>query len=158
MPANQGISSHGTTIFVRPSIADPSGASLWAAGDSIEITEIGDITMPGLTKNEFDITPHNRNIDNYHFGVLRRNLVTFPTFFNAAILSHKVLRALELDNNVNTNMENEFTVSSPDGETWLFSGGVKDMAEAAPVDGTKTVTTSIRMTGPFFLNGVEYGL
>lgn len=157
MPLLQGISAHGTTIKVRPSIADPSGSLLWAAGDQIEILELGDISMPGLTKNEFDVTPHNRNIDSYIFGIQRRDAVTFPLFFNRAILSHKMLRAMEANNDPTTNIANQFIVESPDGEVWLFSGGVKDMKETAPVDGVKHVTTTLRMTGPFYLNGVLYG-
>lgn len=154
--ADQGINAHGTRLFVRPSIADPGIGGLWTAGQQIEILEMGDITMPGLTKNEFDVTPHNRNIDQYNLGVQRRNLMQFPVFFNYAILSHKVLRALELNNDPTTNMKNEFYATSPDGEAWLFSGGVKDMTEVAPVDGTKTLSTSVRMTGPFYLNSVLY--
>ena len=155
MPASIG--SHGTTMFCKPSIADPSGGALWAAGDLIQIRGMGDITMPGLTKNEFDTTSHDENIDRYGFGVQRRNIVQAPVFFNNTVLSHKMLRALELNNNPLTNMQNEFRMVSPDGEFWLFSGGVKEMAEAAPVDGVKTVTLQVRMSGPFYLNGTLYG-
>jgi len=154
---SQSVGSHGTKIYVRPAIADPGGGSLWAAGDEIQIRGLGDITMPGLTKNEFDNTSHDENIDTYSFGVQRRNAVSAPLFFNATLLSHKVLRALETNNNPLTNMSNGFRVVSPDGEEWFFSGGVKDMSETAPVDGTKTVQLNIRASGPFYLGGVLYG-
>jgi hypothetical protein len=154
----QGISSHGTILRIKPSIADPSGASAWVAGTWYEVAELGDLQMPGLTRNEFDITSHNRDIDTYVLGVLRREPVTFPLFFNRAINSHKILRGMQLNGDPTTNMSVGFELSSPDGEAWLFSGGVKDMAETAPVDGVKTVNMTVRATGSFILNGVEYGL
>lgn len=154
---SQSVGSHGTKIYVRPAIADPSGGSLWAAGDEIQIRGLGNIGMPGLTKNDFDNTSHDENIDTYSFGVQRRNASTFPIFFNRTLLSHKVLRALEANNDPLTNMSNGFRYVSPDGEEWFYSGGVKDMAESAPVDGTKVVDVTVRMSGPFYLGGVLYG-
>lgn len=153
---SQGISAHGTRLYIKPSIADPGGGTLWTAGQLIEITEIGDITMPGFSRNDHDITSHNRDVDTYVLGVERRDPMAFPLFFNKAILSHKVLRAMQGNKDPLTNMANEFRVSSPDGETMLLSGGVKEMKETAPVDGAKTVNVSIRFTGEFYLNDVLY--
>lgn len=146
-PSLQGISSHGTIISMKP-----AGETTWT-----EIAELGDIQMPGFTKNEFDVSPHNRNIDSYVLGFLRRQPVTFPLFFNKAIDSHAMVQAAELDNDVTTNMRNGFRVQSPDGGDLLFSGGVKDMAQTNPVDGVQTANVTIRATGLFMLDGVIYG-
>lgn len=153
----QGLSAHGTIIRVRPSIADPTGAAAWAAGDTIEIMELGDIDGVGTTRNEFDISSHNKNIDSYIFGIPRRNPITFPVFFNKAILSHRVLRTLQANNDVATQMQNGFEVESPDGDLIIFSGGVKDMPISYPVDGPQMANVTIRPTRNYILNGVEYG-
>src|SRR5689334_19682328 len=107
----QGISSHGTIISIQP-----AGQSLFT-----EIGELGDIQEPGLMRNEFDITSHNRDIDTYVLGVLRRDPVTFPMFFNAAISSQLLLRDALLDGDPTTNMTNGFKFESPDGDVLIFS-------------------------------------
>src|ERR1044071_5538672 len=103
----QGISSHGTIIEFAPA-ATPTMYT--------EIAELGDIQMPGLNRNDFDITSHNRDIDTYVMGVLRRELVTFPMFFNKNISSQVLLRTAQLDGNPLTNMSNGFRLTAPDGD------------------------------------------
>lgn len=144
----QGIGSHGTTIEFKP-----AGSSTWT-----EIAELGDIQMPGFSRNEFDITSHNRDIDSYVLGVLRRDPVTFPMFFNKAITSQLLLRTAMLDGNQTTNMANGVRITSPDGGILVFSGGVKEMKQTAPVDGVQTANVVLRPTGSFILDGTEYGL
>lgn len=157
MPDYQGISAHGTVIRVRPSIADPTVAAAWTANTTYTIPELGDIDGVGTTRNEFDITSHNRDIDAYIFGVARREPVSFPLFYNRAIYQHRMLRTLQANNDVTTQMLNGFEVESPDGDLLIFSGGVKDMTFGYPVDGPQTAQVSIRPTGNYILNGVEYG-
>lgn len=143
----QGISSHGTIIEFKP-----AGSSTWT-----EIAEIGDIQMPGFTRNEFDITSHNRDIDAYVLGVLRRDPVTFPMFFNKAITSQGLLTTAVLNGDPATNMTCGFRITAPDTRVILFSGGVKEMKQTAPVDGVQTANVTIRATGEFWLDGVLYG-
>jgi hypothetical protein len=138
----QGISAHGTLIEVQET----------PGGSFTEIAELGDIQMPGLMRNEFDITSHNRDIDTYVLGVLRRDDVTFPMFFNKVIASQVILRTLLI-----ANTTTGFRLTAPDGDVWIFSGGVKGMQQTNPVDGVQTANVSIRPTGEFILNGVEYG-
>jgi len=146
----QGISSHGTIISLKPAVG--AGAGTW-----IEIAELGDITEPGFTRNEFDITSHNRDIDTYVLGVQRRDPVSFPMFFNKNIQSQVYLRDQQLNGDPTTNMTNGFQLASPDGDLFIFSGGVKEMKGTAPVDGVRTANVVIRATGEFILNGVLYG-
>lgn len=153
----QGLSAHGTIIRCRPSIDDPTDADAWTTGVTYEIPELGDIGGVGTTRNEFDITSHNRDIDAYIFGVSRRDVVTFPLFYNRAIVQHRMLRTLQANNDVTTQMANGFEVESPDGDLLIFSGGVKDMPFDYPVDGPQTANVSVRPTGNYILNGVEYG-
>lgn len=143
----QGISSHGTIIEIKP-----AGSAIWT-----EIAELGDIQMPGFMRNESDITSQNRDIDAWVLGVLRRDPVTFPMFFNKAIASQLLLRTAMLDGNPVTNMTNGFRVSSPDGDVIIFSGGVKEMKQTNPVDGVQTANVVLRATGPTMVSGVVYG-
>ena len=143
----QGISSHGTIIEIKP-----AGSSTWTT-----IAEVGDMQMPGYSRNEFDITSHNKNIDSYVLGVLRRDPVTFPLFFNKAIASQVLLQTAMLDSVVTTNMTNGFRITATDGGVLIFSGGVKEMKRTAPVDGVATANVVLRATGNFLLDGVEYG-
>lgn len=145
--AAPGISSHGTLIARAPK-ATPTAF--------VTIGELGDITMPGLMRNEFDVSTHNRNIDSWVAGILRRNPVTFPVFFNKGDATHNAvagLRASMISGDVDG-----WRVTSPDGEVWVFSGAMTAMSEAAPVDGVKSVEVTIRPSGPFTLDGVPYGV
>ena len=153
----QGISAHGFIFKVRPSIPDPTVANAWVANTTYTVTELGDIGGVGTTRNDFDITPHNRNIDSYIFGVARREVLTFPLFYNRAITEHRMLRTLQANNSVATQMLNGFHLESPDGDVLIFSGGVKSMTFSYPVDGPQTAQVTIRPTGNYILNGIEYG-
>lgn len=153
----QGISAHGTIVRVRPSIADPTGAAAWAANATVVIPEVSDIGGVGASKNDFDITSHNRNIDTYIMGVARREVVSFPLFYNKSNYQHRMLRTLQANNAVATNMLNGFEVESPDGQVLIFSGGVRDFTIEYPVDGPQMATVTIRPTGNYILDGVEYG-
>lgn len=153
----QGLSAHGTQVWVKPSISDPTGAAAWVAGTWYQVQEVGDIAGVGTTRNEFDITSHNRNIDTWIFGVPRRAVTSFPVFYNFSIMTHRMLRTLQANNDVSTQMTNGFKVISPDAQTLIFSGGVKDMPLDYPVDGPQKASVQIRPTGNYILDGIEYG-
>lgn len=157
MPPLQGLSAHGLSIKITPSISDPTGAAAWVAGTEYTLQGIGDVTGIGTTRNDFDITPHDKNIDQYIFGVPRRAVLSFPLFYNKAITTHRMLRTLQANNDVTTQMSNGFKITSADGQILVFSGGVKDMPIDYPVDGPQKATVSIRATGNYILDAVEYG-
>lgn len=143
----QGIGSHGTIVEIKP-----AGSSTWTA-----VAELGDIQLPGTMRNKHDITSHNSNIDKMVMGVLRREPMTAPMFFNKAIASQLLVRTAHLDSDNATNMTNGFRVTTPDGEVLLFSGGVSGFKRTQPVDGVQTANVEIVATGNFMLDGVEYG-
>lgn len=154
----QGLSAHGLIFRVRPSISDPNLVlNAWVAGTTYTVTGLGDVTGIGTTRNDFDITPHDKNIDQYIFGVPRRAVLAFPLFYNKAITTHRMLRVLQANNSVSTQMTNGFEVESQDGQLLIFSGGVKDMPIDYPVDGPQKAMVQIRATGNYILDGVEYG-
>jgi hypothetical protein len=141
----QGISSHGTVISRKGALD----------ADFVDIGEIGDITMPGLSRNEFETTSHNQDIDSYVLGVLRREPVVFPIFFNKNDATHNA--ATGLQKAIIENAVDAYRITQPDGQEWIFSGGVQAMTQAAPVDGVQTANVTIRPTGAFLLNGIEVG-
>jgi hypothetical protein len=144
----QGISSHGTVIERE---LDSEGAP----GVFTPIGEIGDITMPGLMRNEHETTSHNQDIDSYVLGVLRRDGVQFPIFFNRNDSTHDHLTGLQ--SAIIENKVDGYKITQPDGAVWIFSGGVQAMNQTAPVDGVQTANVTIRPTGAFLLNGVLVG-
>lgn len=143
----QGIGSHGMLLEMKP-----AGSSTWT-----QIGEVGDIQMPGFMRNEHDITSHNRNIDTWVLGVLRRDPLTFPMFYNKAITSQQLILTAMLDSNNTTNMTNGFRLTGPDGEILIFSGGVSQFKRTQPVDGVQTANVTVRGTGNCMLDGIEYG-
>jgi len=140
------ISSHGTIIRRAPA-ATPSTFTV--------IGELGDITGPGLMRNEFDATPHNRDIDSFVMGVLRREPITFPVFFHKDNPTHDHLTGLE--NAIITNSYDGYKLTTPDGGEIILSGFVRNVDKTAPVDGIQTANVTIRASGPFVLNGVVIG-
>lgn len=152
-----GLSAHGLIIRIRPSFADPTVANEWTANQTIELIGVGDTEGIGTTRNDHEITPHDKNIDQWIFGVARRELMSFPLFYNRANSSHRALRLMQANNNVSTQMANGFEVESPDGELLIFSGGVKNMPISYPVDGPQEASVEIRASGNYILNGIEYG-
>ena len=133
-------SSHGTVIRAN-TVAAPT---VWTP-----IAEVGDITPPGLTRNEHDVTNHNRDIDQYVGGVLRRQPPTFPLFFNRNEGTHDHLVGLYKD--IMSNTTHGFKISQPDGFEWLFSGFVQNIQPTSPVDGVQTAQVTIRPTGAMYV-------
>lgn len=138
----EAVSSHGTVIRRE---MDPVGAQ----GTFTAIGEIGDITPPSLERNEHPTLSHNKDIDSFVMGVLRRQPVTFPMFFNVNDPTHDHLTGL-----YQAIADNEFggyTVTQPDGLIWLFSGYVRNIQQSAPVDGVQTANVTIRPSGPMYI-------
>jgi hypothetical protein len=145
--ALQGISAHGTIIEIKP-----AGSSTWT-----EIAELGDIGGGGFTRTSIPLFTHNRDIDTYAMGILQRQELTFPMFFNKEIASQQLVQDAMLNGDPATNMTNGFRMSSPDGAVLVFSGGVREMGKTFPVDGALASNVVIRPSGEFFLDGVLYG-
>lgn len=143
----EGISAHGTDLDYEPT---PGGA--FSA-----VAEVGDLVLPGFMRNEHDTTPHNRNIDSNVLGVLRREGITFPLFFNKANASHAGASSLmQLGLNEPPTLTG-FRITTPDGFELIFSGRVKDFKWTAPVDGVLTANVTLRATGPMKVDGTIVG-
>ena len=139
----EGISSHGTVIYRRV-------ASAW-----VPIGEIGDTNPPGLTRNAHPTLSHNKDIDSFVGGVLRRNPPTFPVFFNKADGTHDAETGL-----YQAIIDNEFCgwrMVQPDTFEWVFSGFVQNVQPTAPVDGVQTANVTIQPSGPMYVDGQLVG-
>ena len=145
------LSGHGAHIYRAP-IATPSTFT--------EIAEVGDITLPGLDHNEFDGTSHNRNIDAYVLGVLRRDLFTIKLNFLPTDATHDHLTGLIKAATTNPVPVDGFRIVFPDGTTtWTASGQVKSVNNIVlPVDGLSTADVGIRFSGRMVINGVLIGI
>jgi hypothetical protein len=142
----EGYSSHGTVIRKNSELAP----TVW-----VPIGEVGDINPPGLSRNEHETTSHNKDIDAYVGGVLRRQAPTFPIFFNKNEPTHDHLTGLYFE--IIENRFGGYKITQPDGFEWLFSGFVQNIQPTAPVDGVQTANVTIRPSGPMYINAVLVG-
>lgn len=143
------ISSHGTKVSRAPS-ATPTTFT--------EIAELGDLKLPELMRNEFDASVHNRNIDDYVLGIMRRNAFSFPLNFLPTNATHDHLTGLYkalIDNSIDG-----YKIVFPDVALteWILSGQVQTIAPTAPVDGKLSADVTIRFSGPMVVGGVVVGL
>lgn len=139
------LSGHGTLVAYQPT----PGAAF------VDIAEQGDITPPEMSRNEFDATTQNENIDSWVLGVLRRGAFTTPLNFLPSNGTHDHLTGVyyHLINNVMSG----WRVTFPDGTPWIFSGQVKGITPKAPVDGKLSADVTIRFSGLMSIDGVIIG-
>lgn len=136
-------SAHGTLIAHQPG----------GTGAFNTISEIGDIGDAGTTRNSTDVSVHNEDIDTFVRGILRRADMTFPINWVAADESHQAL----LESHYN-NATDGFSLTFPDGDVIIFSGGITGMTAPAPVDGALRRNVTIRPSGLFSYNGINVGV
>jgi hypothetical protein len=143
-----GISSHGTVIERQDD----------GVGAFVEVANIGDLTPPSLGRNEFDVTTHNNDIDQYILGVLRRGQVTFPFNFIPKDGTHDHLTGLY--KSVIEHQTDGWRITFPDEPSptvWVFSGGISNIVPTAPVDGALSANVTIRPTGTMTIGAVTVG-
>ncbi len=144
------LSGHGAHVYRAP-IATPSTFT--------EISEVKDITLPGFTHNEFDATSHNRNIDAYVLGVLRREVFQIKMNFLPTDGTQDHLTGLLKACFTNPVPLDGFKILFPDLVTnWVASGQVKDVTNITlPVDGLSEADVAIRFSDRMVINGVLIG-
>lgn len=139
------LSGHGTLVSYQQT---PGGVF-------VDIAEQGDITPPEMSRNEFDATTQNENIDSWVLGVLKRGAFTTPLNFLPSDATHDHLTGVYhlLIANVMTGWKMTF----PEGTEWIFSGQVKGISPKAPVDGKLSADVTIRFSGLMIIDGVIIG-
>ena len=144
------LSGHGAIISRAP-IATPT---VFTA-----IAEVGDVTMPVFTHNEFDALAHNINIDAFVLGVLRREIFQLKLNFLPSDASHDHLTGLLKACLTNPVPMDGWKMTFPDlVNVWVASGQCKDVTNITlPVDGLSTADAAIRFSGRMVINGVLIG-
>lgn len=141
------ISGHGTTVS-RALSATPT---VWTV-----IGEMGDVTPPVLSRNEFDATTQDRNIDAYVLGVLRRSAFTMSINFLGAdtTAGHDHLTGLMKAMITEPPPVDGYKITFPDGIVWVMSGQVQSISPKAPVDGKMSADVTVRPTGKMTIGTV----
>lgn len=142
------ISSHGT-IVSRAKAATPTVFE--------EIAELGDLNLPGLSRNEYDSSVHNRDIDDYVLGILRRGAFTFPINFLPSNATHDHLTGLYKAMVTEPPPIDGYKVTFPTGLEWVMSGQVQAIDPTAPVDGKLSADVTLRFSGPMTIGNVIIG-
>lgn len=147
--SENALSGHGT-IIAREN--DPY------SGTFTDIAELRDITLPALSRNEFDGTTQNDDIDTYVLGVLRRGAVTVSVNFIPTNSTHDHTTGLMSDIKANILRGYRFTIPTTPSWVWICSGRVQNVGPiTAPVDGLMSADVTLRLTGKFTINGTVFG-
>lgn len=142
----QAKSGHGALIAWQPS----------GSGAFVTIAELRDLTTPGLSRNEFDATTQNVDIDTYVLGVLRREALAFSmNFIESGEPTHDHVTGIQ--HAIITNMVTGWRYSFPNGLQWIMSGQVQAIKMTDPVDGLQSADVTIRMSGVMSIAGVVIG-
>ncbi len=142
------ISGHGTLIARAPA-ATPMLFT--------DIAEMGAITPPPMSRNEFDATTQNLNIDTYVLGVLRRGQMSMPMNFLPSNATHDHLTGLYKALVTEPPPVDGYRVTFPDSMVWVMSGQVQGIAPTAPVDGLLSANVTLRFSGKMMIGGVLIG-
>lgn len=129
------ISGHGTKVAVQL-----TPGSAWT-----DIAEQGDVTPPELSRNEFDATTQEKDIDAYVLGVFRRGAMTHSLNFLPDNNTQDHLTGLFFlaKNNTVTG----YRITYPDTTQWIMSGQVQALKPKAPVDGKLALDLTLRFSG-----------
>lgn len=145
----EGISAHGTKI-ARAKSATPTIFE--------QVGEVLDITLPEMSRNSIDVTTHDDDIDGYVQGVLRRGELRFRINFVASgDVGETHNHVTGLYKSLIDHAKDGWSVTFPDGDVWVFSGGISNMGKVAPVDGALQCDVSIRPSGRMTIGGVVIG-
>lgn len=142
------ISSHGMLLAVE----------LTPGGAFTTIAELGDIDYPEMSRNEFDATTQDKDIDSKVYGVMRRGDLSAQVNFLPTNNTHDHLTGMQklfFDNTVTG-----FRLTPPvasGGPVWIMSGQVKKFNIKAPVDGKYSADTAIGLSGLMSVGGAVIG-
>jgi hypothetical protein len=142
----QAKSGHGALIAWQPS----------GSGAFVTIAELRDLTTPGLSRNEFDATTQNVDIDTYVLGVLRREALSFSmNFIESGEPTHDHITGIQ--KGIIDNLMTGWRYSFPNGLQWIMSGQVQAIKMTDPVDGLQSADVTIRMSGVMSIAGQVIG-
>lgn len=138
--SENALSGHGTNVDYQQT---PGGA--W-----VEISEVKDVNSPGLTRNEFDASTQNDDIDAYVTGLLRREATTLSINYVPTDPTHDEETGLQ--SLIIGKVRTGFRFRYPDSTFIIASGEVTGFTHTEPVDGLMTAEATLRFSGPMLIN------
>lgn len=141
------ISSHAT-IIARALAATPTVY--------VDIAELGDFKLPKIMRKDFDASVHNKNIDTYGIGILRREAVTFPMHFIPSDSSQDHLTGL-YKALIDGTFDGYKFYQTASSLIWITSGNVTAIEPDAKVEGPFSANVTLRLSGVMSINGVTIG-
>ncbi len=142
------VSGHGTLVARAPALTPTVFTS---------IAEMKDVTYPAMTRNAFDATTQNLNIDTFVVGVLRRAVFTMALNFLDTDSTQDHITGLQSALYTTPPPTDGYRLTSPSGTIWVMSGQVVNFAATAPVDGLFSANVGIRPSGRMTINGIVIG-
>lgn len=148
------VPGHGALVAIELS---PSGSP----GSFTTVSELnGDITWPGLTRPETEVTPHQDTIDSWVTGRLGREALTFGMNFIYGDGTHDALTGLQALMIANTRFGVRLRgpSGSSDTDEIIASGQITSITHVDPVrEGARTSQVTIRLSKQMKIDGVSVG-
>lgn len=150
----QAVAGHGATIAAE---SDPVGAP----GVFDVIAELnGDITFPGLSRPETNVTPHQDTIDSWVLGVPTRTALTFGVnwIFNDPTHDAQTGLIAMFTDGLHRGWRVRGPGGGPSSDEWIASGQVQNVGPITnPVrEGARTAQVTVRLSGPMIIDGILY--
>jgi hypothetical protein len=111
-----------------------------------DIAELSQVALPELSRNEFDSSVQNRNVDSYVLGMLRRKSVMLTLNFLPADPTHDHMTGLYSAIIANSIDGYKF-YQTFSGLIWVASGQVQAIVPKTPTDGKLEADVTIRFSG-----------
>lgn len=150
----EAVAGHGALIAME---LDPTGSP----GVFTTIAELnGDITFPGLSRPETEVTPHQDTIDAFVMGILKREALQFSVnwLFDNGTHDFQTGLGYAIVNNELRGFRLRGPGGSTDTDEWIGSGFVQNLSNTNPVrEGARTSDCTVRFTGPMIIDGEEIG-
>ncbi len=119
-----------------------SGVAAFGTSISPSAGEITNITGPGISVDEVEITNHSSSDDCKEFVP---GLIDGGEFSVEGNLTSTVVTGLYADLLARTSRS--YTITFPNGMTWTFTGYPKSFETDSPVDGKLGFSATFRVTG-----------
>ena len=119
-----------------------SGVAAFGTSISPSAGEITNISGPGISVDEVEITNHNSADD---FKEFVAGLIDGGEFSVEGNLTSAIVTGLYADLLARTSKS--YTITFPNGMTWTFTGYPKSFETDSPVDGKLGFSATFRVTG-----------
>lgn len=121
------------------------------------VGELNDTLDVNMTRNMIEALIHNSTVDRYiPSDIIRRESIEIGVNYIYGSATHEALKSHFLDG-----QEFKIRMRGPQGladtDEIIMSGFLESWMESNPIDDRRTVRGTFRPSGPFTIDGVEYG-